>query len=188
MTPNDIILKFSDKWCDEKVCDCNDKISEESEIKKHSLLKKCDEINKQYNDSFISDIKFGLDNGKLEEKTNIIKQYSPTMKMVFRHNGNIIDYTPELLFDINMVKSEPKKLLKEFGSLKTVNKLFKFDTLNKICIKRFSKLDLDPTYNEKDKSNNETFFKTGYLSLDFDFLQMVHLKTQINHQHQLFQV
>ena len=160
----------SNNECDEKEYDCDDKISEELKIKKHSLLKKCDEINKQYNDSFISDIKFGLNNGKLEEKTNIIKQYSPTMKMVFRNKENINDNRPELLFDINMVKSEPKKLLKEFGSLKTVNKLFKFDTLNKICIKRFSKLDLDPAYNEKDKSNNETFFKTGYLSLDFDHI------------------
>ena len=137
----------SNNECDEKEYDCDDKISEELKIKKHSLLKKCDEINKQYNDSFISDIKFGSDYRKLEEKYNIIKQCSPTMKMVFRNKENINDNRPELLFDINMVKSEPKKLLKEFGSLKTVNKLFKFDTLNKICIKRFSKLDLDPSYN-----------------------------------------
>ena len=168
MTPNDILLKLSDKWYDEKY-DNDVKVSEESKTKKHSLLKKCDEINKLGNDSFISDIEFGLnDKIRCDEKFFIEKQFKPSMKMVFRHKENIIDDTPELLFDINMVISEPKKILKEFSSLKMVNKLFKFDNLNDICIKRFIKCELDPKYIEKRKCNNETIFKTGYLSLDFD--------------------
>ena len=160
----------SDDGCNEKVSDHIVKDSGESTTKKSSLLKKCDEINKQDNNSFISDIQFGLnDKIKYDENIFIEKQFKPSMKMVFRHNNPINE--SELLFDVNMVKSEPGKILKEINSLKTVNKLFKFDTLNKIYIKRFSKLDLDPTYNEKDKSDNETFFKTGYLSLDFDHIR-----------------
>ena len=158
----------SDDGCNEKVSDHIVKDSGESTTKKSSLLKKCDEINKQNDEiSFISDINFGSDDNKMsDEKTYIIKQYKPTMKVVFRHNNPINE--SELLFDVNMVKSEPRKILKEINSLKTVNKLFKFDDLNDICIKRFTECELDPKYIEKRKSNNETCFNTGYLSLDFD--------------------
>ena len=75
MTPNDVLLKCSDKWYDEKYDDNDDKVFEKLKTKNHSLLKKCEEINKRDNDSFISDIEFGLDIGKLEEKVNIIKYY-----------------------------------------------------------------------------------------------------------------
>ena len=58
MTPNDMLLKLSDKLYDEKY---DDKVLEKLKTEKHGLLKKCDEINKQNNnDSFISNIEFGL--------------------------------------------------------------------------------------------------------------------------------
>ena len=173
-----------EECCKEEVCSCDVKVSEESKTKKRGLLKQCDEINKQNDVSFISDFEYGLNNEKeitSDEKFYFDKQFEPSMKMVFRHKKTIIDNVSELLFDINMVKSEPNKKIKDLDSLKTINKLFKFGNLNDICIKRFSKRKLDPKYNEihkklrlgfsrdeKNKSDNETFFKTGYLSLDFD--------------------
>lgn len=161
---------------------CNVKVSEESKTKKRSLLKKCDEINKLDNYSFISDVEFGLnDKIKHDEKIFIEKQFKPSMKMVFRHKKTDINNVSELLFDINMAKSEPNKNIEDLDSLKTINKLFKIGNLNDIWINRFSKYKFDPKYNEihkkltldfnhdeKNKSNNETIFKTGYLSLDFD--------------------
>lgn len=173
--------EFEDKYYVKEVCSCDVEASEESKTKKHSLLKQCDEINKQNDVSFISDIKFGSDDDrKSEEKYNIIKQYSPTMKMVFRHKTSLTD-DPELLFDINMIKSKPNKDLKELDSLETVNKLFTFGNLNDIHITHFSKHKFDPMYNiklkglilrsecdEKSKPDNCTLFKTGQLSLDYD--------------------
>ena len=181
-------MEFEEECCKEEcckeVCSCDVKVSEESKTKKRGLLKQCDEINKQNDVSFISDFEYGLNNGKemtSDEKFYFDKQFEPSMKMVFRHKKTIIDNVSELLFDINMVKSEPNKNIKDLDSLKTVNKLFKLGNLNDICIKRFSKHKLDPKYteihkklrlgfsrDEKNKSDNETFFKTGYLSLDFD--------------------
>lgn len=176
--------EFKEECCEKEVCSCDVKVSEESKTKKRGLLKQCDEINKQNDVSFISDFEYGLNNGKemtSDEKFYFDKQFEPSMKMVFRHKKTIIDNVSELLFDINMVKSEPNKNIKDLDSLKTVNKLFKLGNLNDICIKRFSKHKLDPKYteihkklrlgfsrDEKNKSDNETFFKTGYLSLDFD--------------------
>ena len=173
-----------EECCKEEVCSCDVKVSEESKTKKRGLLKQCDEINKQNDVSFISDFEYGLNNEKemkSDEKFYFDKQFKPSMKMIFRHKKTIIDNVSELLFDINMVKSEPNKHFKDLDSLKTINKLFKLGNLNDICIKRFSKNKLDPKYNkihkklrlgfsrdEKNKSDNETFFKTGYLSLDFD--------------------
>ena len=177
MSPNDILLNFSDKWYGKKD-DEDDKVFVKSKNEKYSLLKQCDEINKQNDVSFVSDIKFGSDAKRKseEEYYRIIKQYSPTMKMVFRHKTSA--KCPELLFNINMIKTKPNENLKELDSLETVNKLFKFGNLNDICIKRFRKYILDPNYNEKlrlcssrdekSKSDNKTFFKTGQLSLDFD--------------------
>ena len=181
---DDMVQKSNDKImdiCEERECDCDVRVSEETKNGKCSLLKQCDEINKQNDVSFISDIKFDSDAKRKsgEEYYRIIKQYSPTMKMVFRHKTSA--KCPELLFNINMIKTKPNENLKELDSLETVNKLFEFGNLNDICIKRFSKRKLDPKYNEihkklrlgfsrdeKNKSDNETFFKTGYLSLDFD--------------------
>ena len=177
--------EFEEECCEKEVCSCDDvKVSDESKTKKRGLLKQCDEINKQNDVSFISDFQYGLNNGKemtSDKKFYFDKQFEPSMKMVFRHKKTIIDNVSELLFDINMVKSEPNKKIKDLDSLKTVNKLFKFGNLNDICIKHFSKRKLDPKYNEihknlrlgfnrdeKNKSDNETFFKTEYLSLDFD--------------------
>ena len=176
--------EFKEECCEKEVCSCDVKVSEESKTKKRGLLKQCDEINKQNDVSFISDFEYGLNNGKemtSDEKFYFDKQFEPSMKMVFRHKKTIIDNVSELLFDINMVKSEPNKKIKDLDSLKTINKLFKLGNLNDICIKRFSKHKLDPKYteihkklrlgfsrDEKNKSDNETFFKTGYLSLDFD--------------------
>ena len=180
MSPNDILLNFSDKWYDKKeVCTNDIEVSEESKNEKCSLLKQCDKITKQNDVSFISDIKFGSGTKRiLEEYYRIIKQYSPTMKVVFRHNNPTNG--SELLFNINMIKTKPNENLKELDSLETVNKLFKFGNLNDICIKRFRKYILDPNYNEKlrlgssrdekNKSYNKMFFKTGQLSLDFDYV------------------
>ena len=166
--------------CEERECNCDDEVPKKSKNEKCSLLKQCDEINKQNDVSFISNIKFGSDaKRKSEEYYHIIKQYSPAMKMVFRHKT--FAKCPELLFNINMIKTKPNENLKELDSLETVNKLFEFGNLNDICIKHFSKRIFDPKYktsreewglhskcDEKNKSDNETFFKTGYLSLDFD--------------------
>ena len=163
--------KTNDKimdMCEERKCDVE--VFEDSNIEKCSF-----ENDKQDDISFISDIEFGLDDEmKPEEKHSIEKRFKPSMKMVFRHkennNYNIPDNTLELLFDINMIKSEPNKILKEFSSLKTVNKLFKFGNLNDICIKPFTKSEIDPKYIEKRKSSNDTILKTGYLSLDYEHI------------------
>ena len=178
---DEVVQKSNDKItdiCEERECDCGVEVSEESKNEKCSLLKQCDKINKQNDVSFISDIKFGSDAKRKseEEYYRIIKQYSPTMKMVFRHKTSA--KCPELLFNINMIKTKPNENLKELDSLETVNKLFEFGNLNDICIKRFRKYILDPNYNEKlrlgfnrdekNKSDNKTFFKTGQLSLDYD--------------------
>jgi len=169
--------EFEDECC-EKACDVE--VSEKLKTEKRGLLKQCDEINRQNDVSFISNIKFGSDYEiKSEDKYNIIKRYSPTMKMVFRHKTSLDD--PKLLFTINMIKSKPNKVLKELDSLETVNKLFKFGNLNDIRIIHLSKRTLDPMnignykelrlrseHDEKTKPNNCTFFKTGQLSLDYD--------------------
>lgn len=181
---DEMIQKSNDKItdiCEERECDCDIEVPEKSKNEKCSLLKQCDEINKQNDVSFISDIKFGSDAKRKseEEYYRIIKQYSPTMKMVFRHKTSA--KCPELLFNINMIKTKPNENLKELDSLETVNKLFEFGNLNDICIKLFSKRIFDPKYktsreewglhskcDEKNKSDNKTFFKTGQLSLDYD--------------------
>ena len=165
---NEKMEKTNDKimdMCEERECDVE--VFEDSNIEKCSF-KNNDENDKQDDDiSFISDIEFGLDDGMKSEE----KRFKPSMKMVFRNNeNNNDDDTPELLFDINMVKSEPNKILKEFSSLKTVNKLFKFGNLNDICIKSFTEVEIDPKYIEKRKSSNDTILKTGYLSLDYDHI------------------
>ena len=66
--------EFEDEYYEKEVCSYDVEVSEESKTKKHGLLKQCDEINKQNDVSFISDIKFGSDDDrKSEEKYNIIK-------------------------------------------------------------------------------------------------------------------
>ena len=148
--------EFEEECCEKEVCSCDDvKVSDESKTKKRGLLKQCDEINKQNDISFISDFQYGLNNGKemtSDKKFYFDKQFEPSMKMVFRHKKTIIDNVSELLFDINMVKSEPNKKIKDLDSLKTVNKLFKFGNLNDICIKPFTKSAIDPKYTEKNSA------------------------------------
>ena len=97
--------KFEEECYEKEVCSCDVKVSEESKTKKRGLLKRCDEINKQNDVSFISNIKFGSDAKRKseEEYYHIIKQYSPAMKMVFRHKTYA--KCPELLFNINMIKT-----------------------------------------------------------------------------------
>ena len=141
-----------------------------SDTNKRGFLNKCDELNKRDDDiSFISDITFGLNDDVYEEKKySIIKQYRPKMKVVFRYE-NLVNES-ELLFDINMIKSKPGKILKELDSLETVNKLFKIGNFNDIHIEQF----IDHKYSlmsEKAKPTNETVFKTGQKSLDYDNLE-----------------
>jgi len=170
--------KFSDEFedeCDEKEECSYDEVSEDSEPEKLNLTKMSDEINKQNNVSFVSGIEFGSDDEcKADEKFRIVKRYSPTMKMVFRHK-TFLD-KPELLFDINMIEAKPNVNLKELDSLKTVNKLFTFGKLNDIYITCFRKCELDKSFNKKlslrsecnKKFDKYTYFKTGRLSLDYD--------------------
>lgn len=156
---------------------------------KHGFLNKCDEINKRDKINKCDEISFisniicsGSNDDKMEEeKFNIVEKYKPTMKFVLRHNKS--DTSNSLLFDINMIKSEPNKYLKELDSLETVNKLFKFGNLNNIRIIPFKRNKLNPLHNNTCESRslsklvferdekivpNEDAFKTGYLSLDYD--------------------
>lgn len=138
-----------------------------SDTNKRGFLNKCDELNKRDNSlSFVSDITFGLDDDiKEEKKYSIIEQYKPTMKVVFRHE-NLVNES-ELLFDVNMIKSKPGKILKEYDSLETVNKLFKIGNFNDIHIEHFREHKYG-LMSEKVKPINETIFKTGRTSLEYD--------------------
>lgn len=141
-----------------------------SDENKRGFLNKCNEFNKQDDDiSFISEITVGLDDDRKEENIySIVEQYKPKMKVVFRHE-NLVNES-ELLFDVNMIKSKPGKILKELDSLETVNKLFRIGNFNDIHIEHFRDRKYSLMSDKKAKPINETVFKTGQESLDYDNL------------------